>query len=206
MVKQIDVRKNIIGNYYLDFLKDKLINDNVWSYLPSVVNKNLTKDDESFGFTVFLHRYIDPEFSPIEPYHTLLLPLILTLQEKHELKNFFILRVRFGLILNKDRKIINTPHVDFEYDDKLAKNHKNILFYFNTTDAPTYIYNETSEGISDSVQYGTENKQNFTINSEIPCVENTSVLFDGENFHSSTTPLDSQWRLVLNINGVENDS
>jgi len=194
------IKKNIIGNSYLKFLRNKLINDNIWSYLPSVVNENLTSDDESLGFTMFMDRFIDPEFDVWEPYYSLCYPLILNLFEKHEIENFNILRIRFGLILNKGKKIINTPHVDFEYNHPIAKNHKNILFYFNSTDASTLIYRETSKNISDSILFSESNTNKFNIEKEIPCIENTSVLFNGENFHSSITPNNVPWRLVLNIN------
>ena len=43
-------------------------------------------------------------------------------------------------------------------------------------------------------------KYNFTKIDESLCLENTAIKFDGNNYHSSSSPTDSQYRITLNIN------
>lgn len=192
---------DVIRSYHLKLLVDTFLNQNVWSYLPSVVDNKFTDKDVSFGYTVYQVQTSLTPYYINDKHYNLLLPLIFSLYDAFnlDLNNIFLLRVRLGLILKQSAHIINTPHVDFEQTELIATNHHNILYYFNTTDAPTHIYKERSDNIINTIEYVTQDKD-FNILNSIPCIENSAVMFDGSNFHSSSTPTDTNWRLVLNIN------
>jgi len=191
--------KNVISNSYRLYLENQLLNSNVWSYLRSVVRTDLTTDDDSFGFTVYRTPFIEPPEVKHEIFYNMLTGLYFNLLDGFELKDIDILRIRLGLILNSGKFIVNTPHVDFDYDHPVANNHVNILYYFNSTNAPTYLYEETSKNIKDTVKYGIENK--FKVKEIMNCEVNTAYMFDGSYFHSSSKPTDEKYRLVLNLNG-----
>lgn len=101
-----------------------------------------------------------------------------------------ILRVRIGMILRNHEQIIHDPHVDFLFP------HMTAIFYLNDCDAPTVMYDQIhpEDKLEEQISGPFEEKQR--INSE----ENKIVVFDGLNYHSSTTPLNSKRRIVININ------
>ena len=184
------------NNYFVLFYQLMFLNENMWGYLPSVVQPELTFDDQSFGCTIYFSGTIQPPETKLEPYNSTVLGLTLSLFDAFGIaEKFDVIRVRMGLFLPTKTFIVNTPHVDFDDSNLLTKNHITILYYFNTTDAPTYLYNETSENIENTVEYGVEHQKDFTIKQIFECEENTAVCLDGKYFHSSSTTVNSKYRL-----------
>lgn len=197
----ISRRSNIIAERYVDFLCNYCLNENIWCYLPSVVDKSFTHKDQSLGCTFYqINLPHQQQYTNIEMYN-IFNPLILTLLDRFDIKNdVTVLRARLGLIYNQGEQVTNTPHVDFDYSTSpYLLEHQNILYYFNTTNADTIIYNEKSHNIINTIDYIKQSPV-LSVRENIECKRNTAVLFDGTYFHSSTTPTDSQWRLVLNLN------
>ena len=164
------------------------------------------EDDESFAFTIFRHKLLNPDVLAKEPYLSLFCGLICNLCEAFELDDdFTILRIRAGMFLKKSKRIIHTPHVDFNTNDFIARNHFNIVYYFNTTNAPTYLYKETQNNFLDNKEFQKDphifaRKYNFSLLDKSECIENTAIKFDGNYYHSSSSPTDAQQRLTLNLN------
>ena len=94
---------------------------------------------------------------------------------------------RIRLILNtiSDRPYLNGPHVD------LLMPHKTALIYLNDADGPTLIYNE---------RWSEPMPQTFTVGAQVEPVANRMAIFDGQRFHTGTTPTRTPRRIVLNIN------
>ena len=199
-------KNNIIGKNYKNHLEHVLLNDDLWGYLKSVVRQDLTENDESFAFTIFRHELLNVNALTKEPYLSLFCGLICNLCESFDVTDdMTILRIRAGMFLRKDKNIIHTPHVDFNHDHSFISNHFNIIYYFNTTNAPTYLYKETQKDFLNNVDFQEDphifaSKYNFTKIDESLCLENTAIKFDGNNYHSSSSPTDSQYRITLNIN------
>ena len=199
-------KNNIIKDNYRNHLIKILLTDDIWGYLKSVVRQDLTENDESFAFTIYRHKLLNPEVLAKEPYLSLFCGLICNLCEAFELDDMStILRIRAGMFLRKSKNIIHTPHVDFNMNDFIAKNHFNIVYYFNTTDAPTYLYEETQRNFLNNEDFNKDphifaSKYKFSVMDKSECIENTAVKFDGNYYHSSSSPTDVQHRLSLNIN------
>ena len=107
-------------------------------------------------------------------------------------------RIRFGLLTGADRKIVNTPHVDF-YEPHITG-----LFYFNDSNGETVFYKKIHD-----LQMNPHNVPQWvttwaddpdTIETKIECKENRLVLFNGLNYHSSTRPTDVSKRVAMNFN------
>lgn len=119
--------------------------------------------------------------------------------EKLNLKIKYIYRIRLGLVLpNEDYKIINIPHVDNEIP------HYTGLLYLTNNDGETILYNE---------MYNLDNKINsierykqivynggFTIAEKIESKENRFIIFQGNRYHSSTSPTNIKERISVNYN------
>lgn len=99
-------------------------------------------------------------------------------------------RVRLGLTTTyRNMRVVHEPHVD------AFRQHKTLLIYLNDSDGPTLLYNE-------KYSEQTPKPDNFTIEQEINPVQGRVALFDGFQYHSSTTPVENDLRVVMNVNFI----
>jgi hypothetical protein len=75
-----------------------------------------------------------------------------------------------------------TPHIDLQYDDGTAVEHKVLLYYINDTDGPTYFFNNKKE-LTDTV-YPKKGR---------------AVIFDGSQIHAASNPVKNPFRFILNV-------
>jgi hypothetical protein len=124
-------------------------------------------------------------------------PELVNLLVKNKVKFTKITRIRLGLITTTQSKIINDAHIDSN------QNHNVGLIYLNTSDAPTYIYKEKYDPVSELevLQY-IKNHYNNNLNIQYvsQCEENKAIFFNGMHYHSSSTPTDVPRRVVINFN------
>ncbi len=113
--------------------------------------------------------------------------------EKSEEKIGILYRARFGLITALENQKVHAPHIDYDV------NHRVGLLYLNSTDGDTILYKTryTNSKIS-SEQYKQQNLD-FSIEHTIKPIANRFVLFDGNQYHSSSTPTLTSRRIVLNL-------
>lgn len=109
-----------------------------------------------------------------------------------------ILRIRIGSIPVTPKTIIHTPHIDLEFP------HKTALLYLNDSDGNTNFYNlkyDTSAMIQ-SHDYYLKNKKKMKIEKSITPEKNKLVIFDGIQYHSSSSPTTVDRRIVVNYNFI----
>lgn len=78
----------------------------------------------------------------------------------------------------------HTPHVDYDSD------HRVFLYYINDSDGDTVFFNER---LSDQVP------TLFTEDIRVNPVAGRAVVFDGDIYHASSSPIHSEFRCILNI-------
>lgn len=109
-------------------------------------------------------------------------------------------RIRIGMMTISPRFRINTPHID------ILKKHKVGLLYLNDSDGETFLYKEKFPPIysvsgdpKDVVTYYEQwlNKQ-VTVMNKIKPEKNKFIMFDGLHYHSSSTPVTTKRRIVVN--------
>lgn len=76
------------------------------------------------------------------------------------------------------------PHVDYPID------HKVFLYYYNTCDGDTILYDKLYNG---------ESPGTLTPTKSFSPIAGTALNFNGRNYHSATPPLKSEFRIVLNV-------
>lgn len=144
-----------------------------WFFLENVsaVENN---DFKQYGFSHILYDKKDNFYSQ---YFSIFYPIKFFIESKFQINILDIIRYRLGLNLNitDNKRIIHTPHTDFEF------NHYVFLLYLNDSDGPTIFY--SGEDIL-----------------EINPSANKAILFNGSIPHSSSTPIQNSKRVALNIN------
>ena len=114
--------------------------------------------------------------------HSNLAPSIL--EQIKEVTNYKkILRVKFNFLLQQERKTIHPPHVDWDIPHK-------VFLHYICGDGCTILYKQKWQGFPTT---------DLTKDMEIHPIENTGVFFDGETFHTSTSPVKEPRRIVMNV-------
>lgn len=134
-------------------------------------------------------------FSPFMPHAKNILDKFTS---KHNIKVENILRIKANLIPNENRNRpeINLPHVDNVgnlIDPNHSGKHYVLLYYVNDSDGPTTTFNEfySGEAIAD-----------LTVASQIYPEAGKAILFDGNQYHASAAPRESDFRCIININFI----
>ena len=97
-------------------------------------------------------------------------------------------RIRAGMFLKGSG--LHTPHVDYFFD------HYTVLYYANDSDGDTHIFNEYLT-LSDGIPV---HPDNFTLMDRVSPKRGRVIIFNGLIYHSSSSPIDSDERLAININ------
>lgn len=103
-----------------------------------------------------------------------------------------IYRIRFGLITCTSETIIHDSHVDYG-DFK----HRTGLLYLNDSDGDTIFYNKFHKPGQPAIKCDNED-----IIQRVEPKRNRVTLFDGWQYHSSSTPTKNSYRLVMNFNYI----
>jgi hypothetical protein len=91
-------------------------------------------------------------------------------------------RIRIGLITRTPEPIVHSAHRDME------QAHTTGLYYLNQSDGDTIIYNEQ------------QFSEQYSIMNRVSPNANKWINFDGTHFHSSTTPVNHEKRMVITYN------
>jgi hypothetical protein len=165
------------------FFWDHLPNTNGEKNYPKLKNKKINvSDDEQFAHSASL---FDDQFSIV---HDLGKDILNIFAKKNNIEVKKILRVKSN-ILNKTNKKnhINPPHIDIHIP------HFVFLYYVNDSDGDTVLFNE---------MYSFEKEPELTINKRIKPKAGSAIVFNGFNYHSSSAPIDTNERIVININFI----
>jgi len=177
---------NFLPQSLQDHLENHLTSNSFPWYFIKDVTKEFTTPDEYYqpGF----HHTPFKEGKPhsIEYDQILFLPHLI----KDVLKNndLILHRIRYGMNIrsigqNNDH---NIPHLDFP--DNFSYKNYTCLYYVNNSDGDTVIFNETTRSI------------NYTVLSRITPEKGKLCIFDGEHFHASSPPKNSDYRIVMTLN------
>jgi len=189
--------ENCFSNSVFNKIKNQVFdNGTPWHFIKTTYNDSHLEsiiNNYSWVHSVMMNE------QPTSHLFNNLYPELINLLVRNKEQFTKILRIRLGLITNTTQQFVNDAHVDLEFDHKVG------LIYLNSSDAPTYIYQEQYDPNSkmNIFQY-INNKYNGNLNilSISECKENKLVLFNGMNFHSSSTPTNVPRRIVINFNYI----
>lgn len=131
--------------------------------------------------------------SQIDQGHPLLLPVHEMLRmflNKHAIELKEIIRIKTNLLTRGNSSEYHNVHIDQNYD------HKVFLYYVNDSDGDTVFFDQFWS------------KDNFasldTLTEQIRVAPKMGrgVVFDGLQYHTSTSPIQSNYRCVINVDFV----
>lgn len=120
-----------------------------------------------------------------------------TICKKIKLTDYIIVRARYGLITALQQQRTHEPHVDY------TQTHKTLLLYINNTDGDTHFYDTLyapGENLTSKQFLKKHYPSGMHTKNRVSPRENRAVVFDGLQYHSSSTPTKTSSRIVLNVN------
>jgi len=164
-------KKNILDLESNKYLYSQVTDNNFpWFFLSNSALAG-DKDDKTFSWFHLLYDNKTVNSTWYPLFELSIQRIIKTFKLKGNVK-----RVRLGLHTPMNKQTIGSPHVD-----SLDK-HKTILYYINNSDGDTFFYNKKK------------------IIKKITPVANSGICFDGSIYHSSSKPIKTIRRIVININ------
>jgi len=97
-----------------------------------------------------------------------------------------LIRIKTNLTLKnlENKEKYHRPHIDFNF------NHKTLIYYANDTDGYTYIFDNKYDG----------KLQELKILDKIKPKKGTALIFNGLYYHSSSNPVENDFRAIINYN------
>ena len=158
-----------------------------WAFAPASNMEDQNGHSVVVGDSVYEHIMFVSLVEPGHPYRRKIVELFESFIRKHNLKYREIIRIKLNIVpmaSQDSRGKYQMPHVDSNQE------HKVFLYYVNDSDGDTYLFNERFTGVS---------PDSFTIDQRVSPEAGKAVVFDGDIFHAPSAPLDSPYRLVINI-------
>jgi hypothetical protein len=110
--------------------------------------------------------------------------------KKHGIDFAEIVRIKINLIQpgpNPDASKYHMPHVDSDSE------HKVFIYYVNDSDGDTIFFNQVADG---------HKPEKFTVMNRVSPKRGRGVVFDGSIYHASSSPIENQYRCIINIDFV----
>lgn len=106
---------------------------------------------------------------------------------KHNIPFYGIMRVKANLLTRGKGIGYHLPHVDSNVD------HKVFLYYVNDSDGDTYMFDKVFDS---NIKVDPDT---FNVVEKITPEMGKAILFDGRQYHASSSPINSDYRCIINI-------
>lgn len=158
-----------------------------WSFYEGTI---LPSDYKNTNSCIIEQGINPPQFSHFVnvehcPYIDTISPILNTLTASFN-TNIQIMKMKFNLLHKIADPTHHFPHTDV---DDLDNNIKSAIYYVNDCDGDTYLFNEKAPKPSNTA----------TLYKSITPKKGSMLVFNSNQFHASSSPVESNIRLVLNI-------
>lgn len=189
--------KNIISKDYQNHLLSLMTSfEFPWAFNPNMVSGDdcfVGQEDNLAGFNHFFYERGEVKST----FFQLIYPLVLNLTSQPNTPFNRLIRMRANLSLSNKHSPLehHMPHIDSFFP------HWNAIYYVNSNDGDTVIFNETNDNYDPGQDDILKIKQNnFTIKKRITPEQGKIVIFPGKYYHSSSFARDTKFRCVINMN------
>ncbi len=158
-----------------------------WFFYPGTI----LPSDVTYSNNGIIEKGLNPpqfsHFMSVEnsPNISLVAPILNCLAEICQ-TNIQILKLKFNLLSKSNKKTHHWPHADIDdYENKVMTG----LYYVTNSDGPTFLFNKFAP------------KKNNRVSTvvKVEPQKGKMVVFDSRRFHSSSSPVVNESRIVLNI-------
>lgn len=193
---------NIVDNFlpidYYEELKSSFTNSKFpWYYLPYTASP--TDKRKRFNGTFSNVLYNKTSNGIINNSDLVNLKPIFEFLSKYVNCKIDVLSARLGLITATPYRVTHSAHIDLPFPHKTA-----VIYFSRCSNAPTILYDafyngSDVQGPEEEICREVEAHASFVYSE---CIENNMLIFNGLQFHSSTSPVLEENRIALNINFI----
>jgi hypothetical protein len=196
------VLDDLLDTAYADKIESECVGVLRYGYAETSVSTNVEcTDPRIFDAGFFTCQFCNdfdtywaPKLNPFAWYLAELMPLVVSLQARvPEIEFTFVSKMTANLQLQqKDAPVdhYNVPHWDADATNKFYS----MVYYTTDSDGDTVLFNE----FHDNTMKG-QVQQNLTICQRVTPKKNRAVIFESNRYHTSTFPITSKKRLVINV-------
>ncbi|HVT08042.1 MAG TPA: hypothetical protein VHM31_10035 [Polyangia bacterium] len=187
-VIQID---DVIPRLYQDQIEAEATSPRMAWFFNAETGRALQGTETSYsGFSNTVFHTSDP--MPPSPMTALLLPLLYTFCDRAKVPFNRLLRIRLGLFPRTAIEALHhNPHVDF------YQPHYNALYYVNDADGDTFIFEQTSDQVSQEESLVYTRERRFSIAQRVSPRKGRMIGFDGKHYHASMHPMHAGHRIAI---------
>lgn len=166
-----------------DILWHALENTSGIRQYPTIKDSNLTvSEDKQYSHAASFNT------TKMSDIHDLGSDILHTFAKKHGIEIKETLRIKANILNKTDKQDhIHPPHVD------LPTPHMVLLYYVNDSDGDTVMFDQ---------KYRAEETPILTVDKKISPKGGAAIVFDGLTYHASSSPINAEERIVLNINFI----
>lgn len=187
----IHIIDNLTSSGNAKYLETALLN-HPWYYLKDTAYNQFNVEEQPYqaSWVHFLYNN-EQSLSDLKPLTESLLILALN---KLSLSISKLIRIRAGLSTRTPIPITHGAHVDWD------NFHMSAIYYVNDSDGDTIFYEEQRDENLGINSKDWSSKRNFTVKQTVTPKADRMVIFNGLNYHSSSTPCKNDYRVILNFN------
>lgn len=188
---------DFLPDIYQDSLKTLLLGPEIgWIFAPYSVTQGDTSKyyhiDEPFKEHIqFRHIFVyDGEIQ--SPFFKFIVPLLASFESTTGKKIKSMHRIKANLLMPQSGTPVQQPHTDgmnFDTGEHPASGKTTLLYYVDTSDGDTVLYNEYFKG---------EPVGLLTKQQSVTPVKGRAIIFDSDQLHAGSCPVNSDYRLVIN--------
>lgn len=190
---------NFLPEVYIDSIYQLMGGDQLtWSFNKhsTSTDPNLDKlfhtDTETAEHLQFRHIFIDD--NKVKSAQLRFIAPLIACYENQFGKIKSTQRIKSNLLVPQKGPSLQRPHADDMETDSYDStgyiaNRKTLLYYVNSSDGDTIIYNEKFEG---------KPVGELTVQQRITPVKGRAVIFDSNQIHSACLPVAKRYRLIIN--------
>ena len=155
---------------------------------------NNIKDPMSMETSGFYHSIYEREWDVKSFTYEYFYSFFKMLEDNFGIREQSIIRARLSMKTPKvgyTKDNYNLPHVDYYVP------HDTLIFYLNNSDGNTRIFDQKYNMTGSNTGFGYDT---FTIRDQVAPVANRLLWIDGLQYHTASNPIESNRRVILNIN------
>lgn len=182
--------ENLVSESKANYIESRLLDLDWWTFNDVTSNVGINYDTtdtnikESYQFTA---TFADQEQGIKSPlYLEIAQPLLWMLEKDTGIEIEHVIRVKANLLTKSDHKEHNyhIPHIDHGNDDSLS-----MVYYVNDSDGDTKMFDK----------YVQQGHTNLSVKLSNTPAKGSALLFQSHRFHSSSSPVQSSKRCVINF-------
>jgi hypothetical protein len=187
----ITVLDNLTSSANTKYL-EKCLLDHPWYYLKDTAYNQFNQESTPYepSWVHFLYNN-DESLSDLKP---LAESILLKALDELKLPISKLIRIRAGMSTRTPFSFVHGAHTDWD------NNHMSAVYYVNDSDGDTIFYKEKRDQNLNINSFEWSKDKKFTIDQTVSPKSDRIVVFDGLTYHSSSTPVDNNYRIIINFN------